>query len=395
MARATGTERLFVDEAVIHVRGGRGGDGCVSFRREKFVPRGGPDGGDGGHGGSVYLEARDGLDTLLEFAGRHHWHAEAGRPGEGRDCSGRRGAHLVVPVPVGTLIFDAETGRLLKDLVQAGQRVRVARGGRGGRGNACFASSTNQAPREFEHGTPGQERTLRLELKLIADAGFVGLPNAGKSTLLSRTTRARPKIAAYPFTTKEPYLGIAELSGYRRLVLADLPGLIEGAHAGVGLGHAFLRHVERTRVIVHVVDLAPPDGAASPIAAYRIIRRELEQYSASLAGRAEIIVGAKLDLTGADEALEALRNEIGGPVLGVSGVSGEGVRELLEAVWTAVAAARAVEPPPESPKAKPIDFDQAPGEGRRVITFAPDAGDDDEDDAGDEGDDAPDDEAAH
>lgn len=363
MPRATGTERLFVDEAIIHVRGGRGGDGCLSFRREKFIPRGGPDGGDGGHGGSVYLEARSGLDTLLDLAGKHHWRAEHGRPGEGRDCSGKRGEHLVVPVPVGTLVYDAETGRLLKDLVRDGQRVRVARGGRGGRGNARFATSTNQAPREFEPGTSGQERMLRLELKLIADAGFVGLPNAGKSTLLSRLTRARPKIAPYPFTTREPHLGIAELPGFRRLVLADLPGLIEGAHEGVGLGHAFLRHVERTRVIVHLVDLCPPEGTQSPSEAYRMIRRELEQYSASLAERKEIVIGTKLDLTGADDALATFRNEIGRPVMAISGVTGEGLRPLLEAIWTVVAEARAAEPPPEAPALERLDFERAPRTG--------------------------------
>ncbi len=258
MQRATGTERLFVDEVTIHVRGGKGGDGCLSFRREKFVPKGGPDGGDGGHAGSVFLVAKAGVDTLLDLAGRHHYHAQNGQPGSGANCSGRNGKDLFVTVPVGTLIYDADTGRLLKDLVDDGQQVRVAAGGRGGRGNARFASSTHQAPREFEHGTKGRERTLRLELKLIADVGFVGLPNAGKSTLLSRLTRARPKIADYPFTTRQPYLGIMELPGYRRVVLADLPGLIEGAHEGVGLGDAFLRHVERTRVILHLIDLCPP-----------------------------------------------------------------------------------------------------------------------------------------
>jgi GTP-binding protein len=388
-----GTERLFVDEAVIHVRGGRGGDGCVGFRREKFIPKGGPDGGDGGHGGSVYLEAQAGLDTLLEFAGKHHWHAESGRPGEGGNRSGKRGAHLVVPVPVGTLVYDADTGNLLKDLVQAGQRVRVARGGRGGRGNAYFATSTNQAPREFQPGGAGQERTLRLELKLIADAGFLGLPNAGKSTLLSRLTRARPKIAAYPFTTREPHLGIAELPGFRRLVLADLPGLIEGAHQGVGLGHAFLRHIERTRVIVHLIDLVPPEGTQAPAEAYRIIRRELEEYSASLAGRPEIIVGNKLDLTDATEALEDLRMEIGKPVLGISGVSGEGLRELLEAVWSAVAEAKESEAAQERERGTKsvtgglIDFDQPADAGRRVTILPPEeddeaqfAPDDEEDD---------------
>jgi len=349
MPRDIGTLRPFVDEVRIHVRGGKGGDGCVSFRREKFVPRGGPDGGDGGNGGSVYLVAQAGVDTLLDLAGRHHYHAENGRPGSGANRTGRSGSDLLVTVPTGTLVYDDTTGRLLKDLVENGQRVCVARGGRRGRGNAFFVSSTNQAPREFEHGLKGQERMLRLELKLIADVGFVGLPNAGKSTLLARLTQARPKIADYPFTTRTPHLGILELPGYRRLVLADLPGLIEGAHEGVGLGDAFLRHVERTRAIVHLVELCPPVGAPSPAEAYRIIRRELEKYSAALGARAELIVGTKLDLTDAPAALAALSSELGRPVLGISGVTGAGLRELVERMWTIVQQARAAqqaEPPP-------------------------------------------------
>jgi GTP-binding protein len=350
MQRSIGTLRLFVDEVVIEVRGGRGGDGCVSFRREKFVPKGGPDGGDGGDGGSVYLEARAGLDTLLDLAGRHHWHAENGKPGSGSNCTGRRGEDLIVPVPMGTLVYDAASGRLLKDLLADGQRVCVARGGRGGRGNLHFASSTNQAPRESQPGGSPQERTLRLELKLIADIGLVGLPNAGKSTLLSRLTRARPKIAAYPFTTKEPQLGILELDSERRLVLADLPGLIEGAHDGVGLGDAFLRHVERTRVLVHLVDLCPPEGTPPPAEAYRIIRGEIEKYSAALAARSEIIVGSKLDLTGAEDSLAALRAALGRPAIGVSGVTGAGLRELCEAMWSAVEAARRAEAADASPR---------------------------------------------
>jgi GTP-binding protein len=350
MQRAIGTSRLFVDEVTIYVRGGAGGDGCVAFRREKYVPKGGPNGGDGGHGGSVYLVAKPGLDTLLDLTGRHHWRAEAGVPGQGSNCTGRRGADLEVGVPVGTLVYDAPSGRLLKDLVKEGQRVCVARGGKGGKGNAHFVSSTNQAPRQFEPGGKGQERTLRLELKLIADVGLIGLPNAGKSTLLSRLTNARPKIADYPFTTREPQLGIAELPGFRRLVLADIPGLIEGAHEGVGLGDAFLRHIERTRVLIHLVDLCPPEGSPSPAEAYRIVRHELEKYSSRLAARRELIVGNKLDLTGADQALAELSQNLGQPVLGVSGVTGRSLREVLEAMWTLVQEARAAEPDePELP----------------------------------------------
>ncbi len=337
MGRDTGTTRLFVDQAEIFVRGGKGGDGCVSFRREKFVPKGGPDGGDGGDGGSVVLVAEAGIDTLLDLTGRHHYRADNGRPGQGANKTGRTAKDLRVSVPAGTLVYDADSGRLLKDLVEDQQEVVVARGGRGGRGNARFATSTHQVPRESEPGQKGHERTLRLELKLIADVGFVGLPNAGKSTLLARMTRARPKVAPYPFTTKKPHLGIAELAGYRRLVLADLPGLLEGAHEGVGLGDTFLRHIERTRVILHVVDLCPPDGAPTPAEAYAVIRRELEKYSSTLADREEIVVGNKLDITEAKEALTAFAQDIDRPAHGISGVSGQGVSELAEMLWTAVA----------------------------------------------------------
>lgn len=348
MSVTTGTLRLFVDRADIHVRGGRGGDGCVSFRREKYVPKGGPDGGDGGKGGDVILIAKAGVDTLLDLTGRHHYHAENGRPGSSNNKTGRNGEDLQVIVPTGTLVYDVANDRLIKDLVEDGQQAIVAFGGKGGRGNSHFASSTHQTPREFEPGRAGQERTLRLELKLIADVGFVGLPNAGKSTLLARLTRARPKIAAYPFTTRTPHLGILELSSYRRMVLADLPGLIEGAHEGVGLGDLFLRHIERTRVILHIVDLCPPEGAPSPAEAYAIIRRELEKYSPALAQRREIIVGNKLDLTDADEALADLSGHLKQPIHGISGVTGRGLEELVETTWQAVETARAADYiPPE------------------------------------------------
>ena len=365
MERAAGTSRLFVDEVVIQVRAGKGGDGCVAFLREKFMPKGGPAGGDGGRGGSIYLLADRGMNTLLELAGKHHWHAENGGPGEGKNCHGKNGQDLTITVPSGTLVYDAETGALLKDLVDDGQKVRIARGGRGGYGNTHYASSTNQTPRQFQPGRQGQERTLRLELKLIADIGLVGLPNAGKSTLLSRLTNARPKIAPYPFTTKEPQLGILDLPGYRRLVLADIPGLLEGAHEGVGLGDAFLRHIERTRVIAHLIDLCPPEGGPTPIEAYHIIRRELEKYSEKLAGRSEIVIGNKIDLTGAEDSLTKLREAIGRPVIALSGVTGQGLRPLAEAMWVAVEEARKLEPP-ESPEQ--IDF------GRPAL----DEGDDDD-----------------
>ncbi len=357
----TGTDRLFVDRVVIEVRGGRGGNGCVSFRREKYVPKGGPDGGDGGDGGSVYLVADASLNTLLELAGHHHWFAENGRPGEGSNRHGRKGRDLFVTVPAGTLVYDDETGTLLKDLVEHGQKICVARGGRGGRGNARFATPTHQTPRECEPGRPGQQRRLRLELKLIADVGLVGLPNAGKSTLLSRLTRARPKIAPYPFTTKLPQLGLLELPDFRRLVLADLPGLIEGAHEGVGLGDEFLRHIERTRVIVHLVDLVPPEGSPDPARAYAIIRRELEAYSPALAARREIVVGTKLDLTGAEEALHRLRDALDVPVIGISAVTGRGLRELGEAMWQAVSQTRR-EQQDRKPAPLPLDAQGGPEE---------------------------------
>jgi GTP-binding protein len=371
MSEAGSSPRLFVDQAVIHVRGGRGGDGCVSFRREKYMPKGGPDGGDGGNGGSVYLVAKTGVDTLLDLTGRHHYHAENGRPGEGSNCTGRSGEDLDVLVPIGTLVYDADTGRLLKDMVQDGQRICVAPGGRGGHGNAYYVSSTNQAPRNFQPGQAGVERTLRLELKLIADVGFVGLPNAGKSTLLARLTNARPKIAAYPFTTKNAQLGIAELSGFRRLVLADIPGLIEGAHEGAGMGDAFLRHIERTRVIVHLIDLCPPVGSPTPDEAYGIIRRELEKYSPRLAARDEIIVGAKMDLTDADLSLELLQEALGKPVHAISAVTGAGVNELLEMMWERVQAARASA---AAELETPSHLDLGEGFEWRPETAGPDAG---------------------
>ena len=373
MGTATGTERLFVDQSRIQVRGGHGGNGCVSFRREKFVPKGGPDGGDGGRGGSVYMVARLGVDTLLDTVGHHHWRAEHGRPGRGANRHGRNGADLDVIVPVGTMVYDDESGRLLKDLTEADQRICVAKGGRGGRGNARFVSATHQAPREHETGGVGKERTLRLELKLIADVGFVGLPNAGKSTLLARLTNARPKIADYPFTTRTPQLGIAELSGYRRLVLADIPGLIEGAHQGVGLGDRFLRHIERTRVLVHLVDLCPPPGSPTPRASYDTIRRELENYSPLLAQRREIVVGNKIDLTDAREALDEFTQELNQPVLSLSGVTGEGLRDLLEAMWQNVSETRADEQrsAPEQVDFGSPDDPPPPATPRRIDAAAP------------------------
>lgn len=325
---------MFVDEAVINVRSGDGGAGCVSFRREKYVPKGGPDGGDGGDGGSIVFEADPSKDTLLDFAGKHHWRAARGQAGMGKKMSGLTGDDLIIRVPLGTLIYDVDHGTLLADLAEKGRRVTVAHGGKGGKGNWHFRSATNQAPRFAEPGTEGQERNLRLELKLIADVGLVGMPNAGKSTLLRAVSAARPKVADYPFTTLEPQLGIVELIGERRMVFADIPGLIEGAQHGAGLGHAFLRHIERTKVIVHLLDLFPMDGS-DPAENYRKIRGELEAFSPNLAGKRELIAANKMDLAVNDEAMEKLRAALPGKeIFPISGVSRQGVEKLLEVLWS-------------------------------------------------------------
>jgi GTP-binding protein len=334
---------LLVDQAEIYIRAGNGGDGCLSFRREKYVPKGGPDGGDGGDGGHVFAVATPGVDTLLDFAGRHHWFAKNGQPGMGKNMSGKMGDDLVLKLPPGTLIYDRDSNLLIKDLAILDEIVCIAEGGKGGRGNARFARPTHQTPREFEPGTPGQERWLHLELKLIADVGLVGLPNAGKSTLLSRVSKARPKIADYPFTTLEPQLGIVELSDHRRFVMADIPGIIEGAHEGVGLGDAFLKHIERTRVLLHVVDVGSEYAIASPIEAYQTIRSELSKRSSKLAHKQEIVVANKIDLTGADQAANELAAAIGKPVLPISAVAGKGIPKLMEASWSLVQEIKALE----------------------------------------------------
>jgi len=337
---------MLVDRAEIYVRGGNGGNGAVSFRREKYVPKGGPDGGDGGQGGSVFAEATPGVDTLLDFKGRHHWIAQNGGPGMGKKMYGRDGADLILRLPRGTLIYDHDTGILLKDLAEPRDRVCVAPGGKGGRGNTHFATSTHQTPYEAEPGGKGQERWLRLELKLFADVGIVGLPNAGKSTLLSRMSHARPKIADYPFTTLQPQLGIVELSGHRRFVMADIPGLIEGAHEGAGLGDEFLRHIERTRVIVHLVDAGSPYPAAKPAEAYAIIRGELEKYSSELAAKPELVVANKIDLTGGEDEAAALAATIGGEVVAISAVTGSGIPILGERIWRLIQEANSREATP-------------------------------------------------
>ncbi len=330
---------MFIDQAKIWVKAGDGGHGCVSFRREKFIPKGGPDGGDGGKGGDVYFQAVENLDTLLDFAGKHHWQAQNGQPGSGNNKHGANGEDLIIKVPPGTLIYDVDLNLLLKDLNEIGMKVCICRGGKGGRGNKAFATATNQTPRYSEQGKKGQERNLRLELKLIADVGLVGMPNAGKSTLISRTSGARPKIADYPFTTLEPVLGIVELSGFRRFVMADIPGLIEGAHNGTGLGFEFLKHIERTRIIVHILDIMPVNNS-DPVDNYKAIRSELELYSKELAQKQEIIVANKIDLDPDGKAVEDLRKKLNKTVHPISAVTGSGIKELTEILWQQVKEAK-------------------------------------------------------
>jgi GTPase len=322
---------MFVDRVILFVRGGDGGAGCLSFRREKYIPRGGPDGGDGGKGGDVVVRAVAGTDSLADIVNRKHWRAQRGGRGGSANCHGRDADDLVITVPPGTLIFDRDRGNVLRDLTRDGEEVVVARGGRGGYGNKHYASPTNRAPRQAQPGESGEERWIVLELKVIADAGLVGLPNAGKSTLLSRLSHAQPEIADYPFTTKHPNLGLVTLGGERVFVLADLPGLIEGAHSGVGLGHEFLRHVERTRVLVHLVEPFPTDGS-DPVVNYQTIRRELELYSAVLARKPEVVAVSKAELTGAEAVRERLARELGREVIALSAVTGQGLSQLIGAV---------------------------------------------------------------
>ena len=319
---------MFVDRVTIDIQAGRGGDGCVSFRREKFVPRGGPDGGDGGHGGSVVVVAKPGVDTLSALVHRKHWRAKPGTSGSGNNRHGANADDLTIAVPPGTVIIDTKGEFVLKDLAEEGDRVVAARGGRGGKGNTRFKSSTNQVPREATRGGEGESRRITLELKVIADVGLLGKPNAGKSTLLSRLSRARPEIADYPFTTKIPNLGIVQVDRDRSLVMADIPGLIEGAHAGAGLGHEFLRHVERTRVLVHLVEPEPMDGT-DPVQNYLAIRDEVKQYDIDLADRPEVVAVSKAELPTAEDIRNQLAETTGGEVFLFSSVTGQGLNELV------------------------------------------------------------------
>jgi len=324
----------FVDQAKIYVKAGNGGAGCVSFRREKYVPKGGPDGGDGGDGGDVILVADPQVHTLYDFYHQVHFKAENGRPGMGKKMKGRDGEDLILKVPVGTIVKDAETGEILGDLVRPGQTLVVARGGRGGRGNARFATPTRQAPRIAEPGKPGEERWLILELKLIADVGLVGFPNAGKSTLLSRISAAKPKIADYPFTTLEPNLGVVRLVEGETFVVADIPGLIEGAHKGVGLGHDFLKHIERTRILLYILDISREEKV---IEDYKVLKQELELFNPKLLEKEYLIALNKIDIIPDPEKIKQLvtlfSEEDQKKIYPISAVTGQGVVELLYALW--------------------------------------------------------------
>ena len=322
---------MFVDRVEIELIAGRGGNGCMSFRREKHVPNGGPNGGDGGHGGSIVIRAKNGVNSLVAFAHQKHWRAEPGTPGGGSDRHGRNGADTILDVPPGTVLIDLESGLVIKDLVADGEEVIAARGGKGGWGNTHFKSSTNQAPRETTDGGEGERRKIVLELKAIADVGLVGMPNAGKSTMLSRLSRARPEIADYPFTTKFPNLGLVSAGPDRGFVMADIPGLIEGAAQGVGLGHDFLRHIMRAGILIHLVEPMPMDES-DPLANYRAIRNELAQYSEELANRPEIVAVTKAELPGAVEIHASIQAAIGKPCLLVSAVTGLGLNRLVQEV---------------------------------------------------------------
>jgi GTP-binding protein len=349
------------DLAKIYVKAGDGGHGAISFRREKYVPKGGPDGGDGGRGGNVYLRVDPQMNTLVAFSYQQHFRAESGQPGRGKNQAGRDGADLYIDVPPGTVVHDDASGELLGDLVEPGETVLVARGGQGGRGNQHFATPTRQAPRFAEKGEPGEERWLRLELKLLADVGLIGLPNAGKSTLLAASTAARPKIADYPFTTVEPILGVVTLPGRDggSFVLADIPGLIAGAARGAGLGHEFLRHIERTRVLVHVLDGSGGPEARDPLADFDTVNRELAAYSEALAHKPQVVAVNKIDLAETKQNLPRLRQALlarGYPVIPISAATGEGVGQLLLYVWEQLRALP-----------KPVPADQR---RRRVYTLA-------------------------
>ena len=335
---------MFIDEATIRVKGGDGGNGCLAFRREKFVARGGPSGGDGGQGGDVIMESSERHNTLVHFRFNPEYKAQRGRHGEGSNRTGREGENVVLKVPVGTIVYDADTGEMVHDFHQADERVVIAHGGRGGRGNARFATSTHQAPREHEEGRPGEERTFRLELKLLADAGLVGYPNVGKSTLISRISAARPKIADYPFTTLQPNLGVVAAgdNAEKSFVVADIPGLIEGAHTGAGLGTQFLRHIERTRVLVHLVDVSDASGRPDPVKDVEVIEGELSSFGAGLERKPVIMVASKIDVANKDKLAKLKRycKKRARELFAISAVTGMGIEELRHAIAASVEQSR-------------------------------------------------------
>ncbi len=339
---------MFIDEAKIQIKAGNGGNGCMAFRREKFVPRGGPSGGDGGKGGDVIMESSERHNTLVHFRFNPEYKAERGRHGEGSNCTGREGVDVILKVPVGTLVYDDATGERVHDFSHADDRIVIARGGRGGRGNARFATSTHQAPRECEAGFPGEERTLRLELKLLADVGLVGYPNAGKSTLISRVSAARPKIADYPFTTLQPNLGVVvvgEEPNDVSFVVADIPGLIEGAHTGAGLGTQFLRHIERTRLLVHLVDVSDSSGRPDPAKDYAVITNELASFGAGLEHKPVLVAASKIDVVNKDKLAKLRRycKKHTLPLYPISAVTGEGIAKLTHAIAKRVMEVRQAE----------------------------------------------------
>jgi len=349
----------FVDEARTKVQAGNGGRGSTSFRREKFVPFGGPDGGDGGNGGSVFLRAAPGINTLADFRIERTWRAEHGEPGSARDCTGRSGEDLYVPVPIGTIVRDAETGEQLGDLTREGDVLPVAHGGKGGWGNQRFKSSTNRTPRQFGPGLPGEKRSLELELKVIADVGLLGLPNAGKSTLIRAVSAARPKVADYPFTTLHPNLGVVDVGEHRSFVMADIPGLIEGAAEGAGLGIRFLKHLQRTRLLLHLVDMAPVDPEADPVRDARAIVAELKKFGKDLAAKPRWLVINKCDLLpeaeGEKQARAIVRSlRYRGRHFLVSGATGHGTRELCEAVMEFLEQQDRAAPGPASPAGETV-----------------------------------------
>ena len=328
---------MFIDEAKIRVKAGDGGNGCLAFRREKFVPRGGPSGGDGGKGGDIIMESSERHNTLVHFRFNPEYKAQRGRHGEGSNRTGREGIDIILKVPVGTILYDADTGEKIHDFSRPDERIVVAQGGRGGRGNARFATSTHQAPREHEDGRPGEDRVFRLELKLLADVGLVGYPNVGKSTLISRISAARPKIADYPFTTLQPNLGVVAVGQppeERSFVVADIPGLIEGAHSGAGLGMQFLRHIERTRLLVHLVDVSDASGRSDPVKDVEVIRGELESFGAGLDAKPMIMVASKIDVANKDKLAKLKRycKKQGLELFPISAVTGKGIDELKYAI---------------------------------------------------------------